>query len=77
MCEGSGSSTSLPTFGVFSLFNFSHSAGGCGEVLLKKKLFMTLVKGRLYSRRTAMMGFCSRGERLGSSLKTARKGGNL
>lgn len=42
--EGSGSLTPLPTFGVVPLFNFSHSAGGCGGILLKKKLFMTHVK---------------------------------
>ena len=75
VCEGSGSSTPLPTFGVVPLFNFSHSASGCGGVLLKKKLFMTHVKED-YSRRTTMMVFCNRGERLGSSLNTARKIGN-
>ena len=56
VCEGSGSSTPLPTFGVVPLFNFSHSASGCGGVLLKKKLFMTLVKmvRKTFSSTTAM-----------------------
>lgn len=44
VCEGSGSLTPLLTFGVVPLFNFSHSASGCGQVLLRKKLFMTHVK---------------------------------
>lgn len=48
-------------------------------MVLKKKIFMTLVKvskadviqGDYYS------GFCNRGERAGSTLKTMKKSGNL
>jgi hypothetical protein len=44
--------------------------------VLKKKLIQTLVKDRLHLEDTTTVGFCSRGERLGTTLNTM-KCGNL
>ena len=75
--------------GAAAIVAFSHGGGQCQSFnikkMLKKKLLMTLVRTvkQILFKTTAIgigtpvMGFCSRGERLGSTLNRKRKSGNL